>query len=70
MELHEIAGDKFRRLFSTVKVYQLAENFRAEAKANLPEAKAEALVKLCENQSAPRVSFEAASQPIAVAVAA
>jgi hypothetical protein len=69
-ELHEIAGDKFRRLFSTVKVYQLAENFRAEAKANLPEAKAEALVKLCENQSAPRVSFEAASQPIAVAVAA
>jgi hypothetical protein len=37
-----------RRLFSTVKVYQLAEDFRAEAKANLPEAKAETLVKLCE----------------------
>lgn len=69
-QLHELAGDKFRRLFSTVKFYQLAENFRAEAAAVLPDSKADALVKLCENDSAPRVSFEAASQPIAVAVAA
>ena len=49
-------GDKFRPLFSTVKVYQLAKNSRAEAKA-----KAEAVVKLCEIGSAPRVSFEVAS---------
>lgn len=68
-QLHDIAGDKFRRLFTTVKIYQLAENFRAEVTATLPESKAEALVKLCENDSAPRVSFEAASQPIAAAAA-
>ena len=69
-QIQEIAGGKFRRLFTTVKIYQLAENFRAEATAHLPEAQAEALVALCENDSAPRVSFEAASQPIAAAFAA
>jgi hypothetical protein len=69
-KLHEIAGDKFRRLFTTVKSYQLAENFRAQAAALLPESKAEALVALCENESAPRVSFEAASLPLAAAAAA
>jgi hypothetical protein len=69
-QLQDIAGDKFRRLFTTVKSYQLAENFRSEAAAILPEQKAEALVALCENESAPRVSFEAASLPIAAASAA
>jgi hypothetical protein len=69
-KLHEIAGDKFRRLFTTVKSYQLTENFRAEAAAVLPESKAQALVALCENESAPRVSFEAASLPLAAAAAA
>lgn len=63
-QLHEIAGDKFRRHFTAVKSYQLAENFRSKASAILPESKAEALVALCENESAPRVSFEAASLPI------
>lgn len=42
-KLHEIAGDEFRRLFTGVRSYQLAENFRAEAAAFLPESKAEAL---------------------------
>ena len=68
-QLHDIAGDKFRRLFTTVKSYQLAENFRSEASAILPDTKAEALVALCENESAPRVSFEAASLPISAAAA-
>ncbi|MEP6669769.1 MAG: hypothetical protein ABJF10_11485 [Chthoniobacter sp.] len=69
-QLQDIAGGKFRRLFTTVKSYQLAENFRAEAAAILPERKAEALVALCENESAPRVSFEAASLSLAAVAAA
>ena len=45
-------------------------DFRAEAAAVLPESKAQALVALCENESAPRVSFEAASLSLAAAAAA
>jgi hypothetical protein len=68
-QLHDIAGDKFDRLFTTVTSYQPAEDFRSEAVAILPESKAEALVALCENESAPRVSFEASSLPLAAAAA-
>ncbi len=57
-----IAGESFRKLFTPVKVYHLAEDFRAEVKLLLPEAKAEELTKLCENEAAPRVSFETAKE--------
>lgn len=61
---HTIAGDHFRRLFTTVKSYQLVENFRAEVVAPLAGRKAAALIALCESESAPRVSFEAAIRAV------
>ena len=60
-----IAGESFTKLFTPVKIYQLAEDFRAEVKALLPEAKAEELTKLCENEASPRVSFETAKEKTA-----
>lgn len=59
-QLRTIAGVHFRKLFATVKSYQLVENFRVEAAALLPAPKATALTKLCESESQPRVSFETA----------
>ena len=35
-QLHAVAGDQFRRLFTTVTGYQLVEDFRAEAASRLP----------------------------------
>lgn len=61
-QAHTLAGDHFRRLFTTVKSYQLADNFRAEAAARLTARKADALIALCERENAARVSFEAADQ--------
>jgi hypothetical protein len=61
-QAHTLAGDHFRRLFTTVKIYQLVDNFRVEAAARLTARKAQALIALCENESAPRVSFEAANR--------
>ena len=63
-QAHTLAGDHFRRLFTTVKSYQLVENFRAEVAARLSARKAAALVALCESESAPRVSFEAAFRDV------
>jgi hypothetical protein len=57
-----IAGDAFTALFSPVKIYQLVDDFRSEAKTQLPEAKAIELTKLCENEASPRVSFETAKE--------
>jgi hypothetical protein len=60
-QLQGIAGNSFRKLFTTVKSYQLVENFRTEVASLLPSKKAEAVLSLCESESAPRVSFEAAN---------
>ena len=57
-----IAGDAFTALFTPVKIYQLVDDFRSEAKAQLPEAKATELTKLCESEASPRVSFETAKE--------
>jgi hypothetical protein len=57
-----IAGDAFTALFTPVKIYQLVDDFRSEAKTQLPEAKATELTKLCENEASPRVSFETAKE--------
>ena len=61
-QCQSLAGESFRKLFTVVKFYQLAEDFRAEAKALLPATKAAELTKLCENEAAPRVSFETAKE--------
>jgi hypothetical protein len=57
-----IAGDAFRTLFTPVKIYQLVDDFRTAAKAQLPEAKATELTALCESEASPRVSFETAKE--------
>ena len=49
-------------LFTPVKIYQLVDDFRSEVKAQLPEAKASELTKLCESEASPRVSFETAKE--------
>jgi hypothetical protein len=61
-EIRALAGDYFRRLFAIVKLYQPVEHFRAKAAALLPVTKAQALIELCENDIAPRVSFETAKR--------
>ncbi len=53
-----VAGEQFRRLFSTVKTYQLVDDFRAQAALLLPAPKAEALIAVLESESSPRVNFE------------
>jgi len=58
--MQAIAGDKFRRLFKAVRIFQPVEDFRSKVGAILPAQKAQALLELCETESAPRVSFEAA----------
>ena len=59
---HAIAGEQFRKLFTTVKSYQLVDDFRVQAMALLPAAKAEALIGVLETESSPRVSFETAKR--------
>lgn len=61
-QLKAIAGKSFGTLFKPVKIYQLVEDFRTQAAALLPEAKATELTKLCENEASPRVSFETAKE--------
>ena len=57
-----IAGNEFSRLFAAVKAYQPVPDFRAQAVAVLPSPKVKALFDICETDSAPRVSFEAAKR--------
>ena len=61
-KIEAAAGAKFRRLFTSVRVFQPVRDFRKRAAALLPAPKAKELIGLCENQVAPRVSFEV-SQP-------
>ena len=61
-QIQSVVGDNFRKLFKAVKLYQPVDGFRDRVAALLSTAKAQALLKLCENESAPRVSFETAKQ--------
>ena len=61
-QIQSVVGDNFRKLFKAVKLYQPIDGFRDRAGALLSTAKAKALLKLCENESAPRVSFETTKQ--------
>ncbi len=65
-QCHEIAGEHFRHLFTTVKSYQLVDDFRAHAASLLPAHKAGALIAVLESESAPRVNFETAKRAKAV----
>lgn len=63
-----ITGEEFSRLFTPVRVYQPVVAFRAQAVALLPAPKVKALFDICETESAPRVSFEAAKRAETAAV--
>jgi hypothetical protein len=54
----ELAGTVFCRLFIPTSTFKLVENFRDEARALLAKGEANKLIKLCQTESAPRVSFE------------
>jgi hypothetical protein len=57
-----VAGAVFSRLFIPTISFKPVENFRDEAKALLAKAEANKLIKLCQTDSAPRVSFETAER--------
>lgn len=53
-----LAGAVFNRLFIPTISFKTAENFRDEVKALLAKGEATKLIKLCQTESVPRVSFE------------
>ena len=68
-QIQAIVGDQFRKLFTTVKTYLPVDEFRAQANDLLPAAKVEALMMLCERESAPRVGFETTRRATTAATA-
>ena len=66
-KIKQLVGAAFSRLFIPTISFKPVENFRDEAKALLVKADANKLIKLCQNESAPRVSFETAERSAAVA---
>jgi hypothetical protein len=61
-KIKQLAGAVFSRLFVPTISFRPVENFRDEARALLPKAEANKLIKLCQSESAPRVSFETAER--------
>lgn len=61
-KVKQLAGAVFSRLFIPTISFKPVENFRDEAKALLAKAEANKLIKLCQSESAPRVSFETAER--------
>ncbi|MDQ3622075.1 MAG: hypothetical protein M3463_06250 [Verrucomicrobiota bacterium] len=61
-QCHEIAGEQFSDLFTTVTSYLLVEDFRTQAASFLPAPKANALIAVVETEIPPRVSFETAKR--------
>ena len=57
-KIEELSGAVFSRLFIPTITFKPVENFRDEARALLAKTEANKLIKLCQNESAPRVSFE------------
>jgi hypothetical protein len=57
-KIKQLAGTVFCRLFIPTSTFKLVENFRDEARALLAKGEANKLIKLCQTESAPRVSFE------------
>ena len=65
--IKQLAGAVFSRLFVPTISFKPVENFRDEAKALLVKADGNKLIKLCQTESAPRVSFETAERSAIVA---
>ncbi len=65
-KIKQLAGSVFNRLFVPTISFKPIENFRDEARALLAKADATKLIKLCQTESAPRVSFETAERGIVV----
>ena len=61
-KIKQVAGAIFNRLFIPTISFKPVENFRDEAKALLPKGELTKLIKLCQTESAPRVSFETAER--------
>lgn len=61
-KIKEVAGRLFTRLFVPAVSYKPIPDFRDEVIAQLPKAEANKLIKLCQTESAPRVSFETADK--------
>jgi hypothetical protein len=57
-KIKQLAGAVFSRLFIPTVTFKPVENFRDEARALLAKGEANKLIKLCQTESAPRVSFE------------
>ena len=57
-KVKQLAGAVFSRLFIPTITFKPVENFRDEARALLAKTEANKLIKLCQTESAPRVSFE------------
>ena len=66
-KIKQLAGAVFSSLFVPTICFKPVENFRDEAKAVMAKADANKLIKLCQSESAPRVSFETAERGAAVA---
>jgi hypothetical protein len=61
-KIKQLAGALFSRLFIPTISFKPVENFRDESRALLAKADASKLIKLCQTESAPRVSFETAER--------
>lgn len=57
-KIRSCAGRFFPQLFNQMPRYRPVENFRDEAERQLGPQAARKLIRLCEMESAPRVSFE------------
>ena len=66
-KIKQLAGAVFSRLFIPTITFKPVENFRDEVRAILAKTEANKLIKLCQSESAPRVSFETAERGVATA---
>ena len=57
-KMKQLAGSAFSKLFVPAITFKPIEDFREEARAMLAKGDANKLIKLCQTESAPRVSFE------------
>jgi hypothetical protein len=57
-KIKQLVGAVFSRLFVPTISFKPVENVRDEARALLAKTEANKLIKLCQSESAPRVSFE------------
>jgi hypothetical protein len=64
-KIEKLAGRAFTRLFVPTISYRPIEKFREAVAVLLPKTDANRLIKLCQNASAPRVSFETADREVA-----